>query len=65
MDKETEENLKEEAYDQALKEIYYNNYDCEADADCFAFFADSDPEFLERYNKLLEEKIEEYKRIWE
>jgi len=65
MDKETEENLKEEVYDQALKEIYYNNYDCEADADCFAFFADSDPEFLERYNKLLEEKIEEYKRIWE
>jgi len=65
MDKETGESLKKEAYNQALKEIYYNNYDCEADADCFAFFADSDPEFLERYNKLLEEKIEEHKRIWE
>jgi len=59
MDKDTLRAIEERAYTQALEEIYYNNYDCEADADCFAFFADTDPKFIERYKEILNEKIQE------
>jgi hypothetical protein len=63
MDDETRMIMESEAYEQALNEIYYNNYECEADADCFAYFAESDPEFIERYNEILNEKIEIYKNL--
>jgi len=64
MDEDTKKSIEESAYNQALDEIYYNNYECSADADCFAFFADSDPKFISRYNEILNEKIKEYEHFW-
>jgi len=60
MEDDTLDIVKRIAREKALNECYYNVYECEVDADCFALFADSDIQFLETYNRLLREVSEQF-----